>query len=256
MIAGKKNSTDRHFMPNLEAAIKAEARKAATVPRKPVASAATTTRAGVAPKKATAKGGSAKETARSQKGAVAPAAKKPRGKTATASAVDRGGAHRGAAQRGAAQRDALLKELRSMLPKLDTEGLDFLLEQAKTHFYNMEVERANEAQARRSTRQSGKAEAGSASSSALAVERSESGSSYFVRASGDSIMFTAEEMLSLVRIAHGHEDKIGAARAIGAWLQKERRDVLESLKLPGSSRPALPELAALLQTSFRKPGGA
>lgn len=175
--------------------------------------------------------------------AAIPTAKKTRGRpTAAVAASDE------------ARREALLKELRTILPKLDAEGLDFLLEQAKTHLYNMEVERANEARNRRADGRSGKA-AGSSSSTVLAVERSGSGSSYFVRAGGDSIMFTAEEMLSLVRIAHGHDDKLEAARAIGAWLLKERKDALEGLRLPASSRPALPELVALLQTNFKKPGG-
>ncbi|MDR2185657.1 MAG: hypothetical protein LBO80_08365 [Treponema sp.] len=42
-------------------------------------------------------------------------------------------------------RDALAGELRSLIPRLDAEGLSFLIEQAQVHLYNMQVEELNKA---------------------------------------------------------------------------------------------------------------
>ena len=41
------------------------------------------------------------------------------------------------------EKDTLAKELRSLIPKLDTEGLRFLIEQANVHLYNMQVDVLN-----------------------------------------------------------------------------------------------------------------
>lgn len=95
-----------------------------------------------------------------------------------------------------------------------------------------------------------------ADSHGLSLEGSESGSSYYLSGGGDSVMFTPEEMLALVRIAHGRETAIEAARAIGDWLQRERRDALDGLVPAGASRPALVELVGLLRSRFRKPGAS
>jgi hypothetical protein len=38
---------------------------------------------------------------------------------------------------------ALARELRSLIPRLDAEGLVFLIEQAQVHLYNMQVDELN-----------------------------------------------------------------------------------------------------------------
>ncbi|HSV55843.1 MAG TPA: hypothetical protein VLH39_01880, partial [Magnetospirillaceae bacterium] len=53
-----------------------------------------------------------------------------------------------AARTGGDRRLDLLDELTILLGELDEEGLDFLLEQAHVHRYNMEVERLTEAEER------------------------------------------------------------------------------------------------------------
>ena len=40
-------------------------------------------------------------------------------------------------------RESLAKELRSLIPKLDEEGLTFLIEQAHIHLYNLQVDSLN-----------------------------------------------------------------------------------------------------------------
>ena len=165
---------------------------------------------------------------------------------------------------GKGRRASLLKELKSLLEELDEEGLDFLLEQAHVHRYNMEVERLNEAEERR---EAGRAEAAagrggkrpaagrpaSARVPPLRIERSQDGQTYHVVSGGRYKMFAAEEMLALVRIAHANPDPAEAGRGLYRWMSRERTDALADLGFAGPSDPGLAALAALLRSSFAAP---
>ena len=165
---------------------------------------------------------------------------------------------------GKDRRTALLKELKPLLEELDEEGLDFLLEQAHVHRYNMEVERLNEAEERR---EAGRAEAvsvragkrpaagktASARVPPLRIERSQDGQTYHVVSASRYKMFSAEEMLALVRIAHANPDAAEAGRGLHRWMSRERTDALADLGFAGPSDPGLAALAALLRKSFAAP---
>lgn len=164
---------------------------------------------------------------------------------------------------GTSRRGALLKELKSVLEELDEEGLDFLLEQAHVHRYNMEVDRLNEAEERREASRAeapargGKRAAAGTTASArvpsLRIERSKDGNTYHVVSGGRYKMFDAEEMLSLVRIAHANPDPAEAGRGLYRWMSRERTDALADLGFAGPSDPGLGALAALIRSSFAAP---
>lgn len=206
---------------------------------------------------------------------TAPAARRGTGKT-TGAAAPRAGSKAArdgkkasnaggkARASGKDRRAALLKELKSLLEELDEEGLDFLLEQAHVHRYNMEVERLNEAEERR---EAGRAEAVSVRAGKrpatgktaparvppLRIERSQDGETYHVVSGGRYKMFAAEEMLALVRIAHANPDAAEAGRGLYRWMSRERTDALADLGFAGPSDPGLAALAALLRKSFAAP---
>lgn len=152
-----------------------------------------------------------------------------------------------------ARRAALLKELKALLDELDEEGLGFLLEQAEVHRYNMEVERLNEARERRRAGRPSASSAAATRPSSLRIERSEDGQTYHVVSDEHYKMFTAEEMLALVRIAHANDDPMEGARGLYRWLARERSDALADLGLKGASAPGLADLAELLKGSFAPP---
>lgn len=189
---------------------------------------------------------------KSPKGA-APTACRGAGKAPGAASPRAGAVAAGA---GKNRRAALLKELKSLLEELDEEGLDFLLEQAHVHRYNMEVERLNEAEERR---EAGRAEAGAAGGRAasrtppLRIERSRDGETYHVVSGGRYKMFSAEEMLALVRIAHANPEDAVAGRGLYRWMSRERTDALADLGFAGPSDSGLAGLAALLRKSFAAP---
>lgn len=152
-----------------------------------------------------------------------------------------------------ARRAALLNELKALLDELDEEGLDFLLEQAQVHRYNMEVRRLNEAQERRRAGRPSASGAAAPRPSPLRVERSEDGQTYHIVSEEHYKMFTAEEMLALVRIAHANADPAEGARGLYRWLARERSDALADLGLKGPGSPGLADLAELLKRSFAPP---
>ncbi|NLJ45442.1 MAG: hypothetical protein GX430_02645 [Treponema sp.] len=165
---------------------------------------------------------------------------------------------------GKSRKAALLKELKSILEELDEEGLDFLLEQAHIHRYNMEVERLNEAEERREASRSeasagrpGKGPAaggrGPARLPSFRIERSRDGQTYHIVSGGRYKMFSAEEMLALVRIAHANPDQKEAGRGLYRWMSRERTDALADLGFAGPSDPGLGALAALIRSSFAAP---
>jgi hypothetical protein len=135
------------------------------------------------------------------------------------------------------------------LPELDVEGIVFLLEQAKVHHYNMEVEKLNAISDRAAAGGSDRApQEGPASP--LRIERSADGSTYHLVAGGDWKMFTAEEMAALVRITRSGEGKDEIARRLRAWLSRERKDVFLDLGLDGPSIGKAKDIVGLIVKAF------
>jgi len=137
---------------------------------------------------------------------------------------------------GKAKNSPVLDELIALLPELDEAGIAFLLEQAKVHRYNMEVERLNAVSGRAAADNASHSPGAEATgASPLRIERSSDGSTYHIVAGGDWKMFTAEEMAALVRIARTGEEPETIGRALRSWLARERKDVYLDLGLDGPS---------------------
>ena len=148
-----------------------------------------------------------------------------------------------------AKKNPVLDELMALLPELDAEGIAFLLEQAKVHKYNMEVEKLNAISDRAAAGGSARAR-GDAPAAALRIERSADGSTYHLVAGGDWKMFTAEEMAALVRITRSGEGKEEVARRLRAWLARERKDVYLALGLAGPSIGMAKDIVSLIVKAF------
>jgi|WetSurMetagenome_2_1015567.scaffolds.fasta_scaffold459422_2 hypothetical protein len=153
----------------------------------------------------------------------------------------------GAAAKGRAASPAL-RELTALLPELDDEGLTFLLEQAKVHRYNMEVEKLNAISDRLAAE--GAPEVPAASRSALRLERSKDGSTYHIVAGSSWKMFTAEEIAALVRIARSDDTESERSRRTRSWFARERKDVLVDLGMDGPSIGLALDIVRMLRKAF------
>jgi hypothetical protein len=136
---------------------------------------------------------------------------------------------------------ALAKELRSLIPRLDSEGLSFLIEQAQVHLYNLQAEELNRATAR-----SGAAKPARGGNS-FRLEKSSSGSSYYIVYRNDWIMFSKDEMARITRIVSAPVTELEIREQLYRWFERERRDVLVSIPMADKFDENLKALIALIK---------
>lgn len=165
---------------------------------------------------------------------------------------------------------ALSKELAGLLPSLDEEGLAFLVEQARVHLRNMEIDRLNaeiEADEARSSADAGDGPPGGGGARGkrkkaavpgdvrrradFRIERSATGSSYHVISGGKWKMFTDDEMLAMVKICSSDDDVREVTDRLYTWLDAERPDAFADLELEGPHDPKMAELVELLRAKFK-----
>lgn len=160
-------------------------------------------------------------------------------------------------------RDKLASELVTLIPNLDEDGLSFLLEQARVHLYNMEIDRQNaealsasqgkpaSKKGSKAARASSNAPSSEAPSRAdFRIERSGSGSSYHLISGGKWKMFNEAEMLRMVKIAASSDPVREVAARLHAWLTAERPDTFADLDLGDSHDPRMDELVLFLRSKF------
>ena len=247
-MAKKKAAVDKAFVKNLGDAMKEEARRKSRkgLPAFPLA----------------ARDGPAVDDGGEEPGTAAARGDSPRRRAAAAAKEEKQASPKAKPKATKAAREAqakaadeakaqLLKDLKAILGKLDAEGLAFLLEQARVHLYNMEADRLD---ALRDSMAAGASGTGKPAASPLRIERSESGSSYYVVQNGAYIMFSPPEMAMMARLAHGNADDNDACQALSKWLEKERSDALSELWRPVQSGHPLAALVAVLRKTFKKPG--
>jgi hypothetical protein len=156
--------------------------------------------------------------------------------------------------------EALAKELKSLIPRLDAEGLQFLIEQAQVHLYNMQVDELNQTMERSAVAKAakGKGKAGGKTKAAtkktkeaLRLEGSPSGSSFYIVYNAKYVMFSRDEMIHLVSIVSAPVSELEVRENLFAWIEKERRDVFESVPIADKFDENLKKIAALLKKNFK-----
>jgi hypothetical protein len=142
--------------------------------------------------------------------------------------------------------EILAKELRSLIPKLDEEGLAFLVEQAKVHLYNMEVDKLNQAAADINKTPQRKPGLSEKTSAPFRIEPSESGSSCYIVCGTDWVMFSKDEMRCLAGIAGAPGDNLEIRGRLFNWFKRERSDFLNTAFIKNKFDDKLKILAALI----------
>jgi hypothetical protein len=147
------------------------------------------------------------------------------------------------------ERDALVKELRSLIPRLNAEGLSFLIEQAQVHLYNMQVDELNATLARPKPGAAKKTSPRGAGT--FRIEGSESGSSYYIVYNGEWFMFSREEMIQVTGIVSAPGTDLEIRERLFVWLEKERRDVINAIPIKDQFDERLKKLVALIRKTFK-----
>jgi len=186
---------------------------------------------------------------------MAKAVKKTASKTKAAGSTKKKSAGRGSNK----ERDNLAKELKSLIPKLDEEGLAFLVKQAQVHLYNMQVDALNKTMIREEER-SRKSVSGnkakpkarpSADNDFLDIKTSDTGSSYFILYSNQWISFSKEEVTTLAKVALGDGTDLEIKERVFNWLSRERNDVLYTASIANKFDNKLISLIDLLRENFK-----
>jgi hypothetical protein len=153
-------------------------------------------------------------------------------------------------------REALAKELRSIIPKLDSEGLAFLVKQARVHLYNMKVDELNKAAQ----------DAYSASVRQKAVKAqkqkphkggrfefkpTDSGSGYYLYYENSNSVFTKDEMTAMAKIAYCGESDLEIRDRLYRWLYNERRDIFKLVPIQNKFDDKLKVLVTLIKKNFK-----
>jgi Ni,Fe-hydrogenase III component G len=148
------------------------------------------------------------------------------------------------------KKDVLVKELKGLLPRLDEEGLVFLIEQAQIHLYNMQVDELNDTVSR--TREiTSKAAKKKTPATELRIEAAEDKSSYYIVYSGEWIMFTDEEMLQIVKIVSVKDSHEELAERLYRWFERERTDVFGIIPIKNQFDEELFKLLELIKKTFK-----
>jgi len=160
------------------------------------------------------------------------------------------------AGRKTAVTETLTKELKSLLPKLDEEGLAFLVKQAHVHLYNMQVDALNQTIIKDAQRQKTKAiKTGKSGKSDgklfLDIKISESGSGYHILCDNQWISFTSGEITNMVKMVYAEGTELEIRGRLHNWLTQERADLLNTAGIANKFDDKLKELIALLKKNFK-----
>jgi len=154
------------------------------------------------------------------------------------------------------ERTALAAELKSLIPKLDEEGLAFLVKQAQVHLYNMQVDALNKTIVKENARKkvSVVKPARSAGKGFTEVKMSDSGSSYYIIYNNEWIAFAKDEITDIVKIALGSGTDLEIREKLYNWFSRERSDLLYTAAIGDKFDNNLKVLIALLRDNFKLKG--
>lgn len=222
------------------AAKKADAKKSTTTAAKKTAAKKTMAAKAASVKKTSPKTSVAKKSTAVKTTVRKTAASKTTAKKSTAAAAQ--------TRKQTAVEKSLVKELTSLLPQLDEEGLSFLMEQANIHLYNMEVDRLNALHETEIATVSDSDHTTAAHQ--LSIVRGDSSDVYHIVCNGKYSMFNSNEMLSIIRICHADEELIEIKSRLYHWFFTERRDFLNDNALADIHCPEFDVLIDLIRERF------
>jgi hypothetical protein len=144
-------------------------------------------------------------------------------------------------------RAALAKELRSLIPRLDAAGLQFLIEQAQVHLYNMQVDELNKTFVRAKPAGTSKPPK---QSEDIRIEGSGSGSSFYLFYHGQSVMFSRDEIIRLVKLVNGPGTAPEIAERLFNWFERERADIFATIPMADKFDGRVKKIAQVIKKNF------
>ena len=153
-----------------------------------------------------------------------------------------------------AEKDNLAKELKSLIPKLDEEGLAFLVKQAHVHLYNMQVDALNQTIIKDEQRKSktvSKPKKTVGTGRLFDIRVSDTGSGYHILCNNTWISFTVKEITAMIKIVKGEGSGLEIRERLYNWLFRERGDFLNAALIADKFDKKLMSLINLLNENFK-----
>ncbi len=153
-------------------------------------------------------------------------------------------------------REKLEKELVSLLPEIDAEGLLFLVRQANVLLHNKRVDELNaeierEQKAKKTKRPGTTARVGeNVTEITVEIQQSPDGKTYYLLVDGQRHFFTSEEMASIVKLSFKPERKSDALRFLYQFLDNERKEVLLDHGISSGKHPFFEALFYEVRAKF------
>jgi uncharacterized protein YjaZ len=151
-------------------------------------------------------------------------------------------------------KDNLAKELKTLIPKLDEEGLAFLVKQAHVHLYNMQVDALNQTMIKDEQRRSKtapKPQKTVVSGKFFDIKTSDSGAGYHIKCNNTWISFTVEEITNMVKIVKGEGSDLEIRERLYKWLSRERSDFVNTASIADKFDKKLVSFITLLNKNFK-----
>ena len=154
------------------------------------------------------------------------------------------------------EKDNLAKELKSLISKLDEDGLAFLVKQAHVHLYNMQVDALNKTIIKDEKRKNSsitktKKPVKAKEAGFIDIEVSPSGSGYHMLFGTQWIAFTKNEISAMVKIAFSEGSDLEVRSRLYTWLSRERSDLLNTASIADKFDQKLTPLILLLRKNFK-----
>lgn len=127
------------------------------------------------------------------------------------------------AKKQTAAEKRLVTELTNVLPKLDEESLQFLLEQANILLYNLQIDALAQEEAETSSKSNVSKQKVLHD---IKIVRGDNSNVYHIICNGKYSMFNDEEMLSIIRICHADDTEREIKSRLYHWFFVERRDFI------------------------------
>ncbi|MCL2720855.1 MAG: hypothetical protein FWD47_05900 [Treponema sp.] len=158
--------------------------------------------------------------------------------------------------------ETLAKELKSLIPKLNEEGLAFLVKQANIHIYNMQVDELNNTIIKEKQRDLAAAVRSQKTVKTVKTVKTKVKSEGFtdikMTSSGYHILygrlwisFTKGEITSMVKIVKGEGSALEISERLFNWLSRERTDILITASIANKFNDELKSLISLLKMNFK-----
>ena len=150
--------------------------------------------------------------------------------------------------------DNLAQELKSLIPKLDEEGLAFLVKQAHVHLYNMQVDALNQTMIKDEQRKSktvSKPKKVIETGNYFDIKISGTGSGYHILCNNMWISFTVKEITAMVKIVKGEGSDLEIRERLYNWLSRERSDFANTASIADKFDKKLTLLINLLNENFK-----